>query len=129
MTFQFDAMSAGFEFDSQALAGHAWKIAQRATIATLRAFHPEIERWPVDAIGVAWEAYSGDIHASPWADMARAQDGWFLTYLYIRQLCPEIDFWALSFDRKQFKAYAASKPWSVDGPLPDWISPDPPSAA
>jgi hypothetical protein len=106
MTFQFDATSAGFEFDSQA-----------------------IERWPVDAIGVAWEAYSGDIHACPWADMARAQNGWFLTYLYIRQLSPGIDFWTLSFGLKQFSAFAASKPWSVNASLPAWVSPDPPSTA
>jgi hypothetical protein len=61
--------------------------------------------------------------------MARAQDGWFLTFLYIRQLSPGIDFWTLSFDRKQFSAFAASKPWSVNASLPDWVSPDPPSTA
>lgn len=124
MTFQFDASRAGFEFDAQALAGHAWSIAQRAMIATLRAFYAEIDAWGVDAVGVAWEAYSADIHASRWADMARAGDGWFLTYLYMRHLCPDLDFWTIKFDRKQFSIYAESKPWTVDAPLPAWGIPD-----
>lgn len=125
MTFQFDATRAGFEFDAQALAGHAWSVAQRATIATLQAFHAEIKAWVVDAVGVAWGAYSEDIHASRWADLARAGDGWFLTYLYIRHLRPEIDFWMITFNRKQFSTYAESKPWTVDAPLPAWAIPDP----
>jgi hypothetical protein len=125
MTFQFDATRAGFEFDAQALAGHAWSIAQRATIATLQAFYAEIEAWVADAVGVAWEAYSSDIHASRWADMARAGDGWFLTYLYIRHLCPGLDFWRITFNRKQFNAYAETKPWTVDASLPQWASLDP----
>jgi hypothetical protein len=118
MTFQFDAALEGFEFDAQALSGHAWSIAQRATIATLQAFYAEIDTWPAYAVGVAWEAYSSDIHATPWADMARAGDGWFLTYLYIRQLRPELDFWTITFNRKQFSAYAESKPWTSHAPLP-----------
>jgi hypothetical protein len=125
MTFQFDATCAGFEFDAQALTDHAWSVAQRATIATLQAFYAEIETWPADAVGVAWEAYSADIHATPWADMARAGDGWFLTYLYIRQLRPELDFWTITFNRKQFSAYAESKPWTVHAPLPRWANRDP----
>ncbi|WP_438397190.1 hypothetical protein [Caballeronia sp. DA-9] len=125
MTFKFDATREGFEFDEQALSGHAWSIAQRATIATLQAFYAEIETWPADAVGVAWEAYSSDIHASRWADMARAGDGWFLTYLYIRQLRPELDFWTITFNRKQFSAYAESKPWTVHAPLPRWANSDP----
>jgi hypothetical protein len=125
MTFQFDAMREGFEFDARALSGHAWSIAQRATIATLQAFNTEIERWPTDAVGVAWEAYSSDIHASRWADLARAGDGWFLTYLYIRQLRPDVDFWTMTFNRKQFSAYAKSKPWTFHAPLPQWANPDP----
>ncbi|OTP73206.1 hypothetical protein [Caballeronia sordidicola] len=125
MTFQFDATRAGFEFDAHALADHAWSVAQRATIATLQAFYAEIETWPADAVGVAWEAYSSDIHASRWADMARAGDGWFLTYLYIRQLRPELDFWTITFNRKQFSAYAESKPWTVHAPLPRWANRDP----
>lgn len=124
MPFQFDATRAGFEFDAQALLGHAWSVAQRATIATLQAFHAGIEGWGVDAVGVAWEAYSSDIHASPWADMARAGDGWFLTYLYIRQLRPELDFWTTRFTKKQFSTYAESQPWTVNAPLPQWAIPD-----
>jgi hypothetical protein len=62
MPFQFVATRAGFEFDAQALLGHAWSVAQRATIATLQAFHADIEGWGVDAVGVAWEAYSSDLH-------------------------------------------------------------------
>jgi hypothetical protein len=125
MTFRFDATREGFEFDAQALSGHAWSIAQRATIATLQAFCADIETWPADAVGVAWEAYSSDIHATPWADMARAGNGWFLTYLYIRQLRPELDFWTTTFNRKQFSAYAESKPWTFQAPLPQWANPDP----
>jgi hypothetical protein len=125
MTFQFDATREGFEFDAQALSGHAWSIAQRATIATLQAFYGEIEMWPADAVGVAWEAYSSDIHASRWADMARAGDGWFLTYLYIRQLRPDLDFWTFPLNRRQFSAYAKSKPWTSHDPLPQWANPDP----
>jgi hypothetical protein len=125
MTFRFDATREGFEFDAQALAGHAWSIAQRATIATLQAFYVGIDTWPADAVGVAWEAYSSDIHASPWADTARAGDGWFLTYLYIRQLRPELDFWTLTFTRRHFSAYAESQPWTSNAPLPHWAYPDP----
>jgi hypothetical protein len=120
MPFQFDATRAGFEFDAQSLMGHAWSVAQRATIATLQAFHANIGGWGVDAVGVAWEAYSADIHASRWADMARAGDGWFLTYLYIRQLCPDLDFWTIRFTRKQFSTFAESQPWTVNAPLPRW---------
>lgn len=120
MTFHFDAARAGLEFDTQALAGHAWSISQRATIATLQAFYAEIGGWVVDAVGVAWEAYSSDIHASRWADIARAGNGWFLTYLYIRHLRPELDFWKITFNRKEFSTYAESKPWTLHSPLPQW---------
>jgi hypothetical protein len=124
MTFQFDATRAGFEFDARALSGHPWPVAQRATIATPQAFYVEIKDWSADAVGVAWEAHSSDIHASRWADMARAGEGWFLTYFYIRQLCPKLDFWTISFNRKQFSAYAESKQWTVNAPLPKWAIPD-----
>jgi hypothetical protein len=94
-------------------------------VETLQAFYAEIDMWSADAAGVAWEAYSSDIHASRWADMARAGDGWFLTYLYIRQLRPALDFWTLTFTRKQFSAYAKSQPWTSHAPLPHWANPDP----